>query len=120
MRFQVLVAQGDHVGPRVIQAPGLAGGEPHAGGVLSVDHGEVDVMLPLELPQAAGQDVLAALAYNIANRQNVQQHCVSSLDGKSVLSHIIVDGAGKGKAFFHEEGRTYSCPAGHRLFYTQQ
>ena len=40
-----VVAQGDDIGPGLQDAPGLGGGDAHAGGVLSVDHGKVDPQL---------------------------------------------------------------------------
>ena len=69
-----MVAQGDDVSPRLQHPPGLGGGDAHAGGVLPVDHGEVGPGVLPQLPQAAGQDVLASLAHHVAHSQYLQQH----------------------------------------------
>ena len=72
-----VVAQGDHVGPGVVEAPCLPGCDAHHRGVLPVDHGEVDVLRLSQLLQAAGQNILAPLSAHIPHRKHIQQHGVS-------------------------------------------
>ena len=69
-----VVAQGDHVGPGVKNGPGLPGQDAHPGGVLPVDHGEVDVFQLFQLPQVAVQALQAAVPHHVAYRQDIQDH----------------------------------------------
>ena len=69
-----VVAQSNHVRPCVVEAAGLSGGDAHHRRVLPVDHGKVDVLRLFQLPQAAGQDILAPLAAHVAYRKYIQQH----------------------------------------------
>ena len=72
-----VIAQGDHVGPGLQNAPGLGGGDAHAGGVLPVDHHKVGLRLLPQPVQTAGENVQAALAHHVANGQYIQKHsCV--------------------------------------------
>src|SRR5699024_9532002 len=69
-----VVAQGDHVGPGVEDLPGLPGQNAHAGGVLPVDHGEVDVLELFQLPQVAAQVFHPGIPHHVAHGQYVQYH----------------------------------------------
>ena len=73
-----VVAQGDHVRPGVKHPPGLCGRNAHAGSIFPVYHRKVDVQPVLHFPQAAAQNALPALAYNIAHGQYPQFHNGSS------------------------------------------
>ena len=65
-----VIAQRDHIGPGGEDVVGLPGEDAHPGGVFPVDHGKVDVVLPPELPQAAGEQVQTGLPHHVAHRQN--------------------------------------------------
>ena len=69
-----VVAQSDHVRPRVKDGPGLPGQDAHAGGVFAVDDRKVDVFQLFQRPQVLAQIVQTAVAHYVAHSQYVQDH----------------------------------------------
>ena len=73
-----VVAQGDHVRPRPEDGVGLPGGDAHHVGVLAVDHGEIDIIILLEIFQSVLQKSQARFAAHIAHGQYPHAHPVAS------------------------------------------
>ncbi|MPM16535.1 hypothetical protein SDC9_62916 [bioreactor metagenome] len=66
-----MIAQGDHVRPRVEDRLRLAGEDADAGGVFPVYHGEMDILKALELPQMAAQIINTRLGADIPHGENL-------------------------------------------------
>ena len=69
-----VVAQGDHVGPGGVELIHLPGEDARAGGVLPVDHGEMDVLELLQPTQGFGQMVQSLLPHHVAYGQDAIDH----------------------------------------------
>ena len=93
-----VVAQGDHIRPGVKNLLRVLGQQAQTGGVLPVDHGEVDVIFLLQGPQAAAQAVQAPLGHHIPHGKYIQQHGkVPPLGSKSRLIFYYMPFAPKSK-----------------------
>ena len=73
-----MVAQRDNIGTGGEEILRLIWGQPHAGDILTVDHGEVHAVDLLKGTQGTGQMAGAILAGNISQCQHTKFHRVSS------------------------------------------
>ena len=73
-----VVAQGDDVGPRLVDGLGLPGQDAQAGGVFPVDHSEVDLMKPLQGAQVVEEELQSLLSHHVAHGQHIEDHTQSS------------------------------------------
>ena len=78
-----VVAQGDHVRPRLVELLHLPGQDAGERRILPVDHGEVDVLQLFQAPQAAGQMGQALLPHHVANGQNMIDQSAHDLSRSS-------------------------------------
>ena len=95
-----VVPQGYHVGPGVVNGPGLPGQDAHAGGVFPVDHGKMDVVELLQGAKMARQKVQSLLAHHIAHGQYVEYHIRPS---PNAVTFIICDFRPKSETCFRRK-----------------
>jgi hypothetical protein len=74
IRFQVLVAQGHHVGAGIQDLLRLARQDADTRGVFSVDHRKLDAVKFFQTAQVLGQITKPGLRAHVSHGQKIQKH----------------------------------------------